>query len=101
MVDSVSGGVPIVCALSIACAVFAARLRSRVAGFIVAMFAPLLVSFLLAWLLMSPVLHRSAEYQGGWDLVATLLWSLWGVPVGIASFMITRWRLRLRKGNAL
>ena len=77
------------------------RFRSPLLGFLICIVAPVLVAYALAWVLMSPLLHPDAEAQGGWDLVATIFWSCWAVPVSMATHFFFRWRNSPRRANAL
>lgn len=93
-------GIAIVCAASILAGYLCGRLRLMPLGLCLALVAPVLVSYILAWALMSPLLHPSAEAPLGWDLVATMVWSSYGVPASIVGYAIYRW-LQRRKGSTL
>ena len=85
-------GAAFVCVVSVLLGYLFRRLRSRSLGLGLAVIMPVLVSYILAWVLMSPLLHPGGEGPGGWDIVATLVWAIWAVPVCISSYVFFRWR---------
>jgi hypothetical protein len=93
-------GVIVVSILSVAVAYLCSKLRSWPMGLCAAVFAPVFVCYVIAWGLMTPLLHPGAEPAGGWDLVATIFWTIWAVPVCLANYVFFRWR-KSRKHTAL
>jgi len=96
---SFPGGIAIVCAASILAGYLCSRIRSMPPGICMAVIASVAASYVLAWAVMSPMLHPNAGPPGGWDLVATMAWSSYGVPAAIAGYAFFRWRQR-RSGDA-
>jgi len=94
MFDSLNGGIPLICVASLVLGLFCASMQRRSFAITIALLGPIALSYLLAWLEMSPVLHPTLERQGGWDLVAAFDWSLWGVPSSVVGYIIGRWRAR-------
>jgi hypothetical protein len=95
-----SPGLVIVCAISAVLGYLCRRFRSWVYGFCVALIGPIVIAYAVAWSLMSPLLHPSAEEPGPWILIGTAIWATWGVPICVVSWVLFRWRTG-RKPNAL
>src|ERR1700741_132380 len=100
MLDSVAGGVIIVCVLPVVIGLLGAHLRSTLLGAVVVVVGPVVVSYALAQMEMSPRLHPGAESPKPWDLIATTVWSLWSVPVAVGVLLLQKWRQRSRRPNA-
>ena len=94
MFDSLNGRIALICVSSIVLGLFCGSMRRRSLAITIALLGPIALSYFLAWLEMSPVLHPSAERQGGWDLIAAFDWSLWGIPSSVMGYIFGRWQKR-------
>jgi hypothetical protein len=90
-------GTVVVLIIAVAIGYLSARIKPPF-GLLCALFGPPLFCYLFAYVLMSPRLNPGAEPAGGWDLVATIIWTCWSVPISIVTHVATRWRNRSRKG---
>jgi hypothetical protein len=79
---------------------FATR-RSMLLGLFASLAFPVLLSYLVAWAEMSPILHPRAEPPGGWVLVAAMVWSTVAVPIALVSYTIVRAQYLRKKRHAL
>ena len=89
-------GTVVVLLVAVAIGYLSARIKPPF-GLLSALFGPPLFSYVFAWALMSPRFNPGAEPAGGWDLVATIIWTCWSVPISIGTHMVTRWRSRSLK----
>jgi hypothetical protein len=91
-------GVALVCVVSAIIAYVLSRLRFKLLGFLFAVLAPMLVSYGLAWtLFMSPWSHPS-EDAGGLGFMIAMIWSGYGVLVGLLSYSAF-WGLQVWRGE--
>ena len=90
-------GIVVACLMSAIVGYVSSRLRSTLFGVVVALLAPLILCYSLAWGLMSPLILSGSlgpSRQAFVALMTTGSWSFWAAPISIASFALFRWRRR-------
>jgi hypothetical protein len=99
MFESLVGGIIPTCGLAAIAGVALAPLRSRRAALFLATLAAIAISYAWYWLpiLLWPTAH--SDPQGGWDLVATVAWSVFAVPTAVVALLIVHKR-RAAKARA-
>jgi len=99
MFNSVAGGIIPICILAALAGIALASLRPRWVALLLSALAAIAVSYAWFWLpqLLWPAAHT--DPQGGWGLVATIFWSVFAVPVAVATLLVTQ-RRRVAKASA-
>jgi hypothetical protein len=97
MFDSIAGGIIPVCLLAAFVGFALSQLRSRLIALALASLGAVAVSYAWFWLPRVLGIGAHADPQGGWDLVATVAWSVLSVPAAVISQIVGRkWRLEGR-----
>jgi hypothetical protein len=92
----IATGVALVCVVSAVIAHVTSRLHLKLVGLLLAVLAPALVSYGMAFaLFMSPWSHPS-EDSGGLGFIIMLIWSGCGVLVSLLSYFAF-WGLQVRR----
>ena len=99
MFNSVAGGIIPICVLAALAGISLASLRSRWLSLLLATLAAIAIAYVWFWLptLLWPDAHT--DPQGGWDLVATVFWSVFAVPTAVVALLIVQ-RRRAAKARA-
>lgn len=100
MFDSVAGGIIPICVLAVLAGIALASVRSRRVALFLAVVVAIAISYAWYWLplIIWPPAH--IDPQGGWDLVATILWSVFSIPTAVATLLLVKRRQAAKAGAA-
>jgi hypothetical protein len=80
-----------ICMVSIALGYFLSRLPARRLAVLAAIIAPVVISYIWYWFATFAELGFRQPEQSGWELVATVYWSLFATPSCLVSLFVSRW----------
>jgi len=83
-----------ICVGSIALGYFLSRLKPWWVGLVSSLVLPIALSYAWYWLSHLVTDGLKAPEQGGWDIAATVVWSIYAVPVRTLTLFICYWRRR-------